>query len=292
MLEQVREAGLARPLVLRADVIPEVHRDDRARAIFVQQDVESVVERVLREREVQLSEAAAGQHLAAVVRIPRASPSFCSHGLMTIGQNATRTPAGRREVLVGHIGVDRFAQRAEFRPRVRRGPPAEANWTAAVSIVDGRRHRAPRAAVAMSAAFAVTPVDASDASAVVNRSDRARRPPGSALRRRRRRLRRRTVAREPASNNADHERDGSRRPSGEQTRRQTATSDSFTCLPHDGQRNRRRSIVTRERNLRGHPLGRRHERACDAGESGSPIIERHTGVAAFANRLIDGNRGR
>ena len=53
MLEQVREAGLARPFVLRADVIPQVHGDDRARAVFVKEDVESVVERVLREREVQ-----------------------------------------------------------------------------------------------------------------------------------------------------------------------------------------------------------------------------------------------
>ena len=53
MLEQVREAGLSRPLVLRADVIPQVHRDDRARAVFVQEDVESVVERVFREGKVQ-----------------------------------------------------------------------------------------------------------------------------------------------------------------------------------------------------------------------------------------------
>jgi hypothetical protein len=53
MLEEVREAGLARPLVLRADVIPQVDRDDRTRVVLVQKDVESVVERVLGKGEVQ-----------------------------------------------------------------------------------------------------------------------------------------------------------------------------------------------------------------------------------------------
>ena len=33
VLEQVREAGAARRLVLRADVIPDVHRDGRRRVI-------------------------------------------------------------------------------------------------------------------------------------------------------------------------------------------------------------------------------------------------------------------
>jgi hypothetical protein len=53
VLEQMCEAGLSGPLVLRSHVIPEVHGDDRARAIFVEEDLESVVERVLRKREVQ-----------------------------------------------------------------------------------------------------------------------------------------------------------------------------------------------------------------------------------------------
>ena len=52
VLEEVREAGLARPLVLRPDVIPEVDGHDRTRVVFVQQDVESVGQRVLREGDV------------------------------------------------------------------------------------------------------------------------------------------------------------------------------------------------------------------------------------------------
>jgi MFS family permease len=42
VLEQVREAGAARTLVLRSDVIPDVDRDDRQRMILVDQDVEAV----------------------------------------------------------------------------------------------------------------------------------------------------------------------------------------------------------------------------------------------------------
>jgi hypothetical protein len=53
VLEEVRKSGMARPLVLRTDVIPEVDRHDRARAILVQKDVETVVERVFRERDLQ-----------------------------------------------------------------------------------------------------------------------------------------------------------------------------------------------------------------------------------------------
>ena len=53
VLEEVREAGVARPLVLRSDVIPEVHGDDRAGVVLVQQHVEAVGERVLREPDVQ-----------------------------------------------------------------------------------------------------------------------------------------------------------------------------------------------------------------------------------------------
>ena len=49
VLEQVREAGVARPLVLRPDVVPEVDRDDRHVVILVQDHVEAVGERVLRE---------------------------------------------------------------------------------------------------------------------------------------------------------------------------------------------------------------------------------------------------
>jgi len=52
MLEQVRKSGVAGPLVFRTDVIPEVHGDDRAGVVFVQQDVEAIGERVLGEGNV------------------------------------------------------------------------------------------------------------------------------------------------------------------------------------------------------------------------------------------------
>ena len=52
VLEQMGEAGAPRLLVLRPDVIPDVHGNDRTRVVFVEQDVESVAERVLGERKV------------------------------------------------------------------------------------------------------------------------------------------------------------------------------------------------------------------------------------------------
>ena len=52
MLEQMREPGAAWLFVLRSHVIPQVDGDDGARVIFVQEHIEAVVERVLREREV------------------------------------------------------------------------------------------------------------------------------------------------------------------------------------------------------------------------------------------------
>ena len=52
VLEQVREAGVAGALVLRTDVIPEIDRDDRAGVILVEQDVQSVVQRVAGEGNV------------------------------------------------------------------------------------------------------------------------------------------------------------------------------------------------------------------------------------------------
>ena len=42
VLEEVREAGAARLLVGRADVIPEVHRDQRQPVILGQDDLEPV----------------------------------------------------------------------------------------------------------------------------------------------------------------------------------------------------------------------------------------------------------
>jgi hypothetical protein len=53
VLEEVGEPGVAWPLVLRTDVVPEVDRDDGTRMIFVKQNVEAVVQRVFRERKIQ-----------------------------------------------------------------------------------------------------------------------------------------------------------------------------------------------------------------------------------------------
>ena len=52
VLEEVREAGAARALVLRADVIPDVHRHDRHVMVLVHDDVEAVGERALGERKI------------------------------------------------------------------------------------------------------------------------------------------------------------------------------------------------------------------------------------------------
>ena len=51
MFEQMREAGLARGLVLRADVVPHRHADQRRLAVFMDDDGEPVVERELLERQ-------------------------------------------------------------------------------------------------------------------------------------------------------------------------------------------------------------------------------------------------
>ena len=52
VLEEMREPGLAGPLVLRADVIPEVHGDDGAVVVLVNQHVQSVGQRALAEGNV------------------------------------------------------------------------------------------------------------------------------------------------------------------------------------------------------------------------------------------------
>ena len=48
MLEEMRKAGTSRPLVLGADVIPDVHRHDRHVMVLVDDHVETVGERALR----------------------------------------------------------------------------------------------------------------------------------------------------------------------------------------------------------------------------------------------------
>ncbi len=52
VLEEMREAGLARRLVGRADVIPDADRDDRRLVIFADDDGEPVRQREARERNV------------------------------------------------------------------------------------------------------------------------------------------------------------------------------------------------------------------------------------------------
>ena len=53
VLEQVREAGAPRLLVRRADVVPEVHRDERQAVVLRQDHLEAVRQRVLLERDVR-----------------------------------------------------------------------------------------------------------------------------------------------------------------------------------------------------------------------------------------------
>ena len=127
----MREAGAARALVLRADVIPEVDGDDRARVVFVQEHVEAVGERVLREGELH-TELAAGRHRLSVIRIRERvallQPRLRDH-------RAVRRPhaLGHRQVQARRIGDDRIAQRAEAIARGLRSSAA-ASCTAAVSI--------------------------------------------------------------------------------------------------------------------------------------------------------------
>ncbi len=49
VLEQVREPGLAGDLVLRADVVPEVDRDDRGEVILGDDDSQAVGEALVAE---------------------------------------------------------------------------------------------------------------------------------------------------------------------------------------------------------------------------------------------------
>ena len=49
VLEEMREARAAGPLVLRADVVPDVHRNDRTVLIGMDQHVQAVVESVANE---------------------------------------------------------------------------------------------------------------------------------------------------------------------------------------------------------------------------------------------------
>ncbi len=92
MLEEMREPGAAGLLVLRSDVIPDVHSHNRARVVLVQQDIEAVVQRVLRGGNVH-------RKLPQVcMLLPKYGlwivASVWSHGFWTIGHIATFTPSG------------------------------------------------------------------------------------------------------------------------------------------------------------------------------------------------------
>src|SRR3989442_15727986 len=54
MLEEVRESRLARPLVGGAGVVPDVHRDEWELVVLVENDLETVRERVLLELQLDL----------------------------------------------------------------------------------------------------------------------------------------------------------------------------------------------------------------------------------------------
>jgi hypothetical protein len=55
VLEQMREAGATDHFVLRPDVIPDVHRDGRRRAIDREHDIQSVRQRVGFEGNIDLA---------------------------------------------------------------------------------------------------------------------------------------------------------------------------------------------------------------------------------------------
>src|SRR5207253_4441404 len=68
VLEQMREARPTRYFILRADVIPDIHRDDRNAMILVDQHVEAVRERVLREGNVHQATSARSRRRSAPPR--------------------------------------------------------------------------------------------------------------------------------------------------------------------------------------------------------------------------------
>ena len=53
VLEEVGEAGLARDLVLGADVVPEVDRDDRGEVVLGDDDPQAVVETLVAEGDLR-----------------------------------------------------------------------------------------------------------------------------------------------------------------------------------------------------------------------------------------------
>jgi hypothetical protein len=89
VLEQVRETRASASLVLRADVVPQVDRNDRHAAILMDDDVEAVGERAFRVRESDC-----GGHAPSANRNQRNLPfvRFCS--LVREDRHLRRGPLG------------------------------------------------------------------------------------------------------------------------------------------------------------------------------------------------------
>ena len=79
VLEEVREPGAPRLLVLRPDVVPEVHRDDRHVVVLVHDDVEPVGERAFRVGQVDDRRGLPGHRTGIRGILPRlASAARCA----------------------------------------------------------------------------------------------------------------------------------------------------------------------------------------------------------------------
>ena len=80
VLEEVGEAGLARLLVLRADVVPDVHRRDRGLVVLVDDEGEAVRQHVLLEGDLRDSDLGGGQQGRAQQGDRRGEKEFRPHG--------------------------------------------------------------------------------------------------------------------------------------------------------------------------------------------------------------------
>src|SRR5262249_21102386 len=95
VLEEVGEAGPARPLVLRADVIPEVDSDQREAAIEVEDEAQPVPQGVLGEAEVGVGGHSDKDEKTAPGTCPAPELAFAVYGARAPGVNAGSAVAGR-----------------------------------------------------------------------------------------------------------------------------------------------------------------------------------------------------
>ena len=112
VLEQVGEAGASRLLVLRTDVEPLVHVDDRQLPVDVQDDLQAVRQRIFLERELR----------------DRARPDPVADGAVFPAANvvaAVSVKAATREEVVRRIDLLRNSCRRTVGHRVVRGAPFE-----------------------------------------------------------------------------------------------------------------------------------------------------------------------